>query len=341
MGVQHPSSAMTHNDLPKRVLITGGREIGGLASFAEGLHNGFLALGIPSEIIAPKKIISRRNDLRDPAVLKILSTEAVFAATVSRRAICVAHGIPRVDAQGWRRLSGIIASFKIANRCSGIQLVSVSHYIASTLRAIFNIHSHAVIHNPLKPIFLEPFVDAPEERRYITYVGRLDTAKNIHRILPTVKDFLDENSGMAACIIGNGNQKKRLEEMVSGDNRFKFQGTPSDDAVRGWLRKTRIFFSGNEVEGFGISYLEAMTQGCIVAMPAGGGGIEIAPSKVGESVQLLPLSWERQDMLRVFRKCLVEKWKPIDTERFTVKSVARSYLAVDSRFSPDGYAPPR
>jgi hypothetical protein len=102
------------------------------------------------------------------------------------------------------------------------------------------------------------------------------------------------------------------------------------------LRRSKLFVSGNEVEGFGITYLEAMTQGCIVAMPGSGGGIEIALEKVGRSVQLLPLSWDRAELRSALRRALDQKWEPIATSSYTVDSVVESYLRVDAQFSPAG-----
>lgn len=326
---------MGAND-PAKVLITGGCELGGVSSFAEGLRAGFSELGIPVEIVMPSRVFSRWRDLRDPRVLKILSTTAVFAAPFARRSICMAHGVPRADAQGWLKMIGILGSYKLANLVPGAQLIAVSHYTAVTLRALFNIATDAVVLNPVKPFYLEPDREPNRERRYITYVGRLVSAKNLHRMIPAIRDLLDETPGLRACVIGEGAMRLQLEAMVEGDARFEFKGAPSDAAVRDWLRRTRVFVSGNEVEGFGITYLEAMTQGCVVAMPASGGGLEIALEKVGASVQLLPLSWERSELLATLRRALREAWTPVNTEPYTVKATASCYLRAGARFSSDG-----
>lgn len=320
----------------RKVLITGGHEIGGVASFAEGLCAGFTELGIPVEIIPPARVFLCWRELRDPQVLKILSTTAVYAAPLAKRAICMAHGVPRADYSGLCRMVAIIASHRIANLFRGVQVVSVSDYTAITLRAVFNIRTDAVIHNPVKPIYLEPCPVFSPERCYVTYVGRLIETKNLYRILPAIRDLLDENPGLHMCIIGEGKQRLELESLVNGDARFEFKGTPDDVTVRDWLRRTRIFVSGNEVEGFGITYVEAMAQGCIVVMPASGGGIEIALDQVGKSVQLFPLSWERGEVLATLRRALTASWEPISMASFTTKAVASSYLKVDERFSSDG-----
>jgi hypothetical protein len=71
---------------PSRILITGGHEVGGVSTFAEALGEGFNALGISAEIVSPSLIFARWRDLRDPRVLKILSTAAVFAPPSAGRA---------------------------------------------------------------------------------------------------------------------------------------------------------------------------------------------------------------------------------------------------------------
>ena len=258
-------------EVPTRVLITGGHEIGGVASFAEGLRSGFTELGIPVSVISPAQAFLRCRDLSDPRILKILSTTAIFAAPIGRRAICMAHGVPLASAQGWGRMAAIVASHKLANLFTGVQVVAVSHYTAAVLRSVFATRCDAVIHNPLKPLYLESGIPWPEGRCYVTYVGRLIAAKNLHRMIPAIRDLLDEAPQLRACIVGEGTMRAELQALVNGDPRFEFKGTPDDAAVRAILRRTRIFVSGHELEGFGITYLEAISQGCVVAMPAGGG----------------------------------------------------------------------
>src|SRR5258708_25223536 len=236
---------------PEKVLITGGHEVGGVASFAEGLAQGFVALGIPSEIIPPSGILSHWHDLRDPKVLKILSTTAVYAAPFVRRAICMAHGIPRMNRRGGLRMLGILATWKLANVCSGTQLVSVSMYTAVHLEALFNLRSDGVILNPVKSVFLEAPEEPEQERRYITFAGRLDPCKNMHRLLPAVRDLLDENSGLRVCIVGEGSEKAALMNAVEGDSRFELRGYVDDLELRMWLGRPKGFWSGTEQEGCG------------------------------------------------------------------------------------------
>jgi glycosyltransferase involved in cell wall biosynthesis len=319
---------------PEKVLITAGHEVGGLTAFAEGLSEGFTALGIPSEVISPNEIFKRWRDLRDAKVLKILSTTAVFAAPFARRAICMAHCLPRADTQGWRKTLAIFASFRLANAYSGTQLVAVSDYVAIHLQTIFNLRINAVIRNPLRSIFLERPDVSDQNRCYITYAGRLTPVKNLHSILPAICDLLDETPGLRLCIIGDGEQRAALERYVNGNLHVEFKGKQDPHSVREWLRRTKVFVSGNPTEGLGITYLEALSQGCVVAMPACGGGIEIDLGELGKSVHLLPLSLDRGEVTAVLHRALDSTITPVSLSAYEAKAVAKAYLRVDAGFYP-------
>jgi len=321
---------------PERVLITSGHEVGGLKTFAQGLAEGFMAMNIPTELIRPSKIWTRRRDLRDPRILKVLSTTAVFASPFARRAICVMHGTPSAEHQGWWKLGALVTMFKLASICSGVQMVAVSDYVAVHMQTIFNISTDAVIHNPVKSIFFELVSHPAIERPYITYVGRLNRAKNMHRLIPVIVSLVNETPGLRVCIVGEGELRSELKSIVKGDPRYEFPGNLDSAGVRDQLRRSKVFISGNPTEPFGIVFLEALSQGCIVAMPACGGGVEIALNQIGKRVHLLPLSFDHNQTLEVLRAALNSDSCPISMGAFNVKSVASSYLNVDARFDAQG-----
>lgn len=316
---------------PDKVLFTGGHEIGGIASFAEGLSKGFAELGIPSQIVTPAKLSSHLRELRSRRVLKILSTTGMFAAPFARRSICMLHASFLVYEQGWAKTAALLACYKMANLCSA-QLVAVSDYLAAHMRAFFGINVDAVIRNPVKPIYLQNDANYPTTRDYITYIGRLVSYKNIDRLIMPIIDLLNENPELRACIIGDGPERQRLERLAADHPRFEFRGQPGDDEVKQHLRRTKIFVSAHLTEGFGITYVEALSQGCVVAMPASGGGIEIALDRVGESVQLLPISLDRKGTLAVLRRALKLSPSAMPIECYSAKTAALAYLEVDRRF---------
>ena len=318
------------HEYPSRALISGGAPAGGLSSFAEGLRAGFQAFGIPAEVVAPGRIFRRWRDLRDPDVLKILSTSAVFTAPFARRSICVAHGFPRADVHGWIRLVGIVLSLKLANRFS--QLTTVSHYSAVHLQTVFDLRVDAVIHNPLHALFQDAAAEAPP-RDCITYVGRLHPVKRLDRIFPAICSLVDETPGLRACIIGDGPLRGALEAEARGNPRVQFTGPLPAAEVRAWLRRSKVFVSGCETEALGIAYLEALSQGCVVAMPACGGGLEIAPEEIGRSIRLLPLPLDHGAVLNALRSALSAHGSQQTLAAYEAAAIAMRYLEVDHRLS--------
>jgi glycosyltransferase involved in cell wall biosynthesis len=315
----------------RKVLLSGAGQIGGLHACVQALAEGFKVLGIPSEILPPQGIWRRQRELRDETVMKILSTAAVFAAPMARRVICVAHGFPRPDAQGWGRTMAILASLALANHSRGCKLVAVSNYVAAHLRGVYGLRVDAVIANAVQAMFLEPWEESNEsrqQRRYLTYAGRLIPAKNLHRLLPAMRRLLDEDQRLRVCVIGDGPQRRELESSVGGDARVEFLGNLSSREVRARLRQTRVFVSGNEMEPFGITYIEALSQGCAVAMPACGGGIEIAGELIGSQVQLLPLSFDGQAVLEALRRARDARCGAVSMTGFQPTDAATAYLGL-------------
>jgi glycosyltransferase involved in cell wall biosynthesis len=318
---------MIKREYPSRILITGGHEVGGVSSFAETLAEGFVALGISAEIVSPSRIFARWRDLRDPRVLKILSTTAVFAAPFARRAICVAHGFPRPDVQGWIKALGVTASFKVAGWFA--QLVAVSYYSAIHLRTIFNLRVDAVIHDPLNDAFLRDKGSSWEERDCITFAGRLHPSKRLERILPAMLAVLEEHPELRAAIVGDGQVRPLAEAAARATSRIVLVGQASPSEVRSWLRRTKVFVSGCETEALGIAYLEALSQGCIVVMPACGGGVEIAPDLIGSAIHLY--SGEGSEpVARALRSALAAAPAEISLAAYSSRAIAHAYLAVDS-----------
>ncbi len=312
---------------PSRILITGGHEVGGVSSFAETLCQGFAALGISAEIVSPSRIFARWRDLRDPQVLKILSTTAVFAAPFARRAICVAHGFPRPDVQGWTKALGVAASFKVAGWFA--QLVAVSYYSAIHLRTIFNLRVDAVIHNPLNDTFLADRGSGWEGRDCITFAGRLHPSKGLDRILPAIVEVLEEHPELRAAIVGDGELRAFVEATARGNSRIELVGQVPSTEVRTWLRRTKVFVSGCETEALGIAYLEALSQGCNVVMPACGGGVEIAPELIGTAIHLYS-GVGSEPVVRALRSALAATPPEISLSNYSARAIAHAYLAADS-----------
>jgi len=307
---------------PSRVLITGGKPGGGVASFAEALCSGFADLGIDARVIAPACVLDYFGELRDPHVLKVLSLSANFSAPLARRAICVAHGFPRADAQGWIKALGIAGSYWVANRSS--RLVAVSHYVATHLRAIFSLRVDAVIHNPLGNLFLSGDRSEWRERNIIVFAGRLHPVKGLDRILPALAAVVRETHGLRVVIAGDGELRPMVEAVVA-----RKPGLLSHAELRSLLSRARVFVSGCETEALGIGYLEALSLGCAVVMPACGGGLEIAPDEIGRAIHLYSGTGP-EPVIGALRRALNSEPPAVDLCSFAPRAVAEAYLDLDA-----------
>jgi len=309
----------------RKVIISSGREVGGLSSFSENLASGFRLMGLDAEIIAPSAMIYSLRDLADPTVLKILSTTAVFFAPLCRNSISVAHGFPRSDSQGWFKVIAILVSLKMAIRFS--KLVTVSKYVEVHLKSIFNIKPLEVIKNPLGLDFFGPLQTSPDsiERKYITYVGRLHHSKNIHKLLPIMIDFIRNKPNYEILIVGDGPLKKSLMDLSKSQDRISFAGLKSHFEIINILNKSKAFISGCETEAFGIVYLEAISQGCPVIMPRCGGGLEILDF-MNPMVSTFDLSFERQSVLDAITNATDSHKNHVNLQTYHPLYVAKSYL---------------
>lgn len=321
------------SETPRKVLLTGGREVGGLTSFAEALADGFVQLGIPAEVIPPARIWSRWRDLCDPAVLKILSTTAIFAVPFARRAVCVTHGCPTAAFLGWKKFVGHICADRLAILSPQARFVTVSHYSAVHLESILALKVDAVIPNPIRSLFLEPFDPDAAHRKYITFAGRLHSTKNLPRLLPPIIEILDRESELEALIVGDGPQRRMLENLAAGHPRVHFTGSLDAVELRTRLRQTKVFVSGCAHEALGIAYLEALSQGCNVAMPACGGGLEIAPHLIGLHIHLLPIALDHDGVVAGLRRALSSPLTLPSAADYSGTSIAKAYLKIGVEYS--------
>lgn len=311
----------------KKIIISGGREVGGLRSFANGLAEGFKELGYEVEILSFRDILlHRKKELRDKNILKILSTGSAFLTPFSKSSIVVAHGIPRKDAQSFLKVKAIILSFRIAAWLSVV--VSVSGYVQKHLGAYFGIKSLEVVANPISKIFADRLAEG-DDRPYITYIGRFHKVKNIGLFIEPLKAFLDQHEKMSVKIIGDGEERQNLLNAIDGDDRFEIISSLEQIELKAVLNKTKVFFSGCETEALGISYIEALSQGANVVMPYSGGGLEIAPELIGSHIFAYSLAYDETEILKAIRNAHAQQ--PVKfgmVEKFGPAKIAQQYIDV-------------
>ncbi len=98
-------------------------------------------------------------------------------------------------------------------------------------------------------------------------VGYLMKRKGVELIINSMKDIVKENKGVILRIVGDGPQKKNLENQVKKlglGEQVIFEGLVPHDEVAKLYQQADIFVSMSRSESWGQMYLEAMASGLAV-----------------------------------------------------------------------------
>jgi glycosyltransferase involved in cell wall biosynthesis len=105
------------------------------------------------------------------------------------------------------------------------------------------------------------------------YVGRLIKRKHVDSILKALSQVYSRKNFFLR-IIGTGDceaELKALARQLQIEDRVVFYGLQPRHVVREYMRKAQCFTMVSSNEVFGLVYLEAMSQGCIVVASKGEG----------------------------------------------------------------------
>ncbi|MBO0590867.1 glycosyltransferase [Cellulophaga sp. E16_2] len=119
-----------------------------------------------------------------------------------------------------------------------------------------------IIENPITVVAKE--IDFKKKEKIILYVGRLDFLhKRVDRLLKIWKAIAKRTPEWKLVIVGDGPDKKNLENYVAAQNivNISFEGAQKN--VEAYYTKASILCMTSNVEGFPLVLAEAMTFGCV------------------------------------------------------------------------------
>ncbi|HEV2135373.1 MAG TPA: glycosyltransferase [Terracidiphilus sp.] len=114
----------------------------------------------------------------------------------------------------------------------------------------------------------------PEEK-LLVYIGRLSAEKEIERC----REVLEALPGVRLALVGDGPQRKKLEEYFAGTP-TQFAGFMQGDELAAAFASADAFFLPSRTETLGLVLLEAMAAGCPVVTPLAGGTSDVVQDGV-------------------------------------------------------------
>lgn len=99
----------------------------------------------------------------------------------------------------------------------------------------------------------------------VLYVGSFIKRKNIETIIKTLGE-LNQKMDFTFTIIGDGKRRKKLETLTKKENIYDkcfFVGRKSREEVLKYMENSDVFITVSKNETLGLTYMEAMSQGCL------------------------------------------------------------------------------
>lgn len=262
-GYHHTFLAITHDGEAGRRTRAAGGEV--------------VCLSSPSRIPSIVTIVRLMREIRrqKPSIVHTRGAEANFHGVIAARLagvkIIVAEeiGIPRHSQKA-------ALVFKLIYRLTK-KIVAISEAVKDAVVDLKEVPRDKVdvIYNPV--IAPSTFVSVKDFcPLHIGFVGRLEPVKNAMSLVEAVKILLDEGRDVHLHVVGDGNEKHEIEElicrlgMLDKVTMYGFLAQPFSV-----LRGCNLYVQPSLSEGFGIALVEASLFGLPLLVSANGGTVEI------------------------------------------------------------------
>jgi glycosyltransferase involved in cell wall biosynthesis len=116
--------------------------------------------------------------------------------------------------------------------------------------------------NPL-PFQHKKNISFDKKNKEVIYVGRINANKGVYEILNAWVNCKN-NDDWILRYIGDGPDKESLIKLVNKRKICNIFFTNGTNDVSGFYESSSIFITASQVEGFGLTTIEAMSRGCSV-----------------------------------------------------------------------------
>ncbi|MGH8545279.1 MAG: glycosyltransferase family 4 protein [Gammaproteobacteria bacterium] len=216
-----------------------------------------------------------------------------LTSTIKIPVLCLAHGTELPAQALGRKARRIMAA-----------LGKTSTFVANSRFTAQRLQAYAV--DPARIHVIHPGLAAPAEPNQamidrinrelagseprLVSVGRLEPRKGVDSVLRGLPRLIEHHPRLLYLIVGDGSARSHLESMVRQaalTDHVRFMGAVSNEARNTYLAASDLFVlpgraEGNDVEGFGIAFIEAAWFGVpAIADRSGGAGEAVLHEETG------------------------------------------------------------
>ncbi len=298
---------------------------GGVRRVTENIAHGLVLHGcsvsVAYGVLGVLKFLIR-NDFWNYAYIG--SLHGGLFSPLFRKSIFVLHGFPSVSHHGLFRFFIIWLGCKVAGLVSN-KIVSVSYLTSVVNRTILGVASDKVIHNCISLAATVPPSSASRLRR-IVFVGRVEYAKGVRHIIEGFLDFCISFPDYSLAVVGDGSDLASLKRDFGAFN-IEFVGyVGSPKKLAEIYESSEIFISLNDLEPFGLVFLEAMSCGLKIVAPSTGGQLEFIPKAYPSFLVDDVLDFRQVSSALMRAAQFSEPVQRFDADNYNPKAVAGRYL---------------
>ncbi len=168
------------------------------------------------------------------------------------------------------------------------QVIALSRSLAEhTVRLGIDSSRVQIIPNGVDVDWFHPI--PPDQREpIILFVGSLIERKGARYLIKAMPSILEKQPGYRLVIVGEGPEEGELTKLVDQLGiraSVNFVGGQTQDQVRRWMQKAKVFVLPSLEEGLGVVLLEALACGTPIVATKVGGIIDVVSPEVGVMIE--------------------------------------------------------